>query len=254
MNKVETLLGELTAELDKASADAARDPRAAVARIRSVLESLAANLREAVSLEVGQFTPMDPVTSVLNLGALEEAAGAEFGRALRYRRSLSATALVVDGFQAIEEATGDDGGGTFLRTMILDCCRGIRACDIVGRTDPAVFMILLPETPLDGAVHVGQRLRGIMRETSIPVGGDAVSYTVSVGVATADREDVGAQPLLDRVLEALRLAGEADPDGIIIARQTSLEDEPPGAAQDPESDFHKALGSVSVEYLTPEEL
>ncbi len=123
----------------------------------------------------------------------------------------------------------------------------------MGRSEAAVFTILLPETPLAGAVQVAERLRKIMRETPIPVGDDAVSYTISIGVGTADREDVGARPLLDRVTDALRLAVENGPDGIIVARQASLEDEPM-VAEDPESDFNKALGSVSVEYLPPDEI
>ncbi|MFH1529429.1 MAG: diguanylate cyclase [Pseudomonadota bacterium] len=254
MNKVETLLDDLMARLEQAAAAREGDRDVMVAGLRGAVEPLVAELRDAVASEINQLTQLDPATSVLNSRALEDAADAEFSRALRYRRDLSAVRLAVAGFPGIREAQGAGGGDTFLRTMILDCCRGIRACDIVGRTAMATFTILLPETPLAGAVQVAQRLRTILRDTLIPVGSDEVFYTINVGVATADSEDVGAAPLLERTSEALRIAREAGPDGIIVARQASLEDEPPCTAEDPESDFHKALGSVSVDYVPPEEL
>jgi len=247
MDKVETLLAALAGRVGEVIGDTADH-----GAFEAALEPLVGEVRDAVSAEVGQLTHMDPATSVNNRGALEVLAQTEFGRALRYHRALSAVSLEVDGFSGIRENSGEDGADAFLRTMILDCCRGIRACDIVGRTGGAVFTILLPETGLDGAVHVGQRLRQIMRETPIPLGEDALSYTVTVGVATADLEDSGGQPLLDRAADALRQARKHGEDRIIVARQTSLElDE---AADDPESDFNKALGSVSVEYISPEEM
>jgi diguanylate cyclase (GGDEF)-like protein len=252
MSTLEKELGDLTTRLEEVLGAAAGEPGSLADGIARALEPLEASLRDAVSGAINQLGQLDPATSVLTRQALEEAAGAEFSRALRYRRELSAVSLGIDGFSGIRDAQGADGADDFLRTVILDCCRGIRACDIVGRSDEAVFSILLPETPLAGAVQVGDRLRSIMRETPIPVGDVAISYTISVGVGTADTEDVNSGPLLARVGEALRLAREAGPDAMIVARQTFVDDEM--TVEDPELDFHKALGSVSIEYLRPDEL
>ncbi len=252
MDKVDTVLSELAERIYEILAESTGEGGDLGEAIRQAIEPMPVVLRDAVAEEVQQLSQLDPATSVLTAGAFEEAADAEFGRALRYRRDLSAVRLEVDDFWRIRDGQVDDGADAFLRTMILDCCRGIRACDIVGRSDAAVFTILLPETPLAGAIQVAQRLRGIMRGTPIPVGDEAVSYTISIGVGTADREDVGARPVLGRVTEALRLASESGPDGIIVARQTSLDDET--TIDDPELDFNKALGSVSVEYLSPDEI
>lgn len=252
MEKVDKILGDLAAHLEKTLAGLSGSQETLGDEVRQALEPIAAELRGAMAGVLGQLSQMDPATSVLSRQAVEDAAGTEFGRALRYRRDLSAVQLEIDGFPEIRDAQGADGAEAFLRTVILDCCRGIRACDIVGRAGDAVFTILLPETPLAGAVQVGERLRTIMRETAIPVADEAISYTISLGVGTADPEDAGAGPLLERVGEALRLARQGGPDGIIVARQTSLDDET--TIDDPELDFNKALGSVSVEYLSPDDL
>ena len=248
MDKVEILLDALAVRLGEAVGDDTE--REAVL---AALAPLSASLRDAMSDQIGQLTQMDPATTVNNQRALEDAAETEFSRARRYRRELSAVAIEVDGFNEVGGAHGDDGGDAFLRTMILDCCRGIRVCDIVGRTDTAAFTILLPETPLAGAVQVAQRLSQIMRETPIPVGEEVVSYTVSAGVADAEFGDGAGRPLLERATEALRRARALGPDGIIVARLPYLDDDMP-TIQDAEVDFNKALGGASVEYLAPEDL
>ena len=254
MDRVKMFLGTLTGRLQDAIAGAADDPAAVADSIQELLRVASVDLREAVTAAVEELSQLDPATSVANRRTLEETAENEFSRALRYRRTLSALSLEVNDFPGIREARGGEGGDAFLRTVILDCCRGIRVCDVVGRTGSAEFTILLPETPLSGAIQVGQRLREIMRETPIPVGDEAISYTVNVGVATADREDVGATPLLSRAVEALRRAVEIGPDALIVARQASLEEDEHTSDGELEADFQKALGSVSVEYLPPEEL
>ena len=253
MSKLEKLFDELAARLVEGIGDVAGDSETLTTRVQTALAPFGVAVRDAVAEEVGQFITMDPETSVLHKKAIEEAAETEFGRSRRYRRTLSVVALGVDGYPEIRAAMGAPAGDTLLRTMVLDCCRGIRTCDIVGRGEDAAFTILLPETSLDGAVRVGERLRKILRETPVLVSDGEISYTVCVGVATVDAEDKGGEGLLTRATEALKRAREDGPDRIIIARQISLVDAE-ATIDDLEAEFNKALGSVSVDFITPDEL
>ena len=253
MSKLEKLLDELAARLVEGLGDMVVDGEPLVTRVQAALSPFDVGVRDAVAEEIGQFITMDPETSVLHKRAIADAAETEFGRARRYRRTLSAVALEVDGYPEIRAAQGAPAGDTLLRTMVLDCCRGIRTCDIVGRGGDAAFTILLPETSLDGAVRVGERLAKIMRETPVPVGEGEISYTVCVGVATMDGEDKGGEGLLERAIEALQRAREEGSDRILIARQVSLVDAE-ATVDDLEAEFNKALGSVSVDFVTPAEL
>ena len=253
MSKLEKLLDELTARLVEGIGDVVGDSESLAEQVQAALAPIDAAVRDAVAEEVGQFITLDPETSVLHKQAIEDAAETEFGRARRYRRTLSVIALEVDGYPEIRAAMGAPAGGTLLRTLVLDCCRGIRTCDIVGRNGDAAFTIVLPETSLDGAVRVGERVRKIMRETPVPVGDKEISYTVCVGVATVDAGDKDGEGLLVRATEALQRAREEGPDRIIVARQVSLMDAE-ATIDDLEAEFNKALGSVSVDFVTPDEL
>ena len=92
-----------------------------------------------------------------------------------------------------------------------------------------------------------------MRETPVLVGDKEISYTVCVGVATMDADDKGGEGLLVRGTEALKRAQEEGRDRILVARQVSLVDAE-ATINDLEAEFNKALGSVSVDFITPAEL
>ena len=253
MSMLKKLLDELAARLVEGIGEEMVDGETLATRVQAALAPFDVAVRDAVAEEVGQFITMDPETSVLHKQAIEDAAETEFERARRYSRSLSVVALEVDGYTTIQAALGASAGEVLLRTLVLDCCRGIRTCDIVGRGGDAAFSILLPETSLDGAVRVGERLGKIMRDTPVPVGEGEISYTVCVGVATMDGEDKGGEAILTRAVDALRRARENGSDRVIIARQVSLADAE-ATIDDLEAEFNKALGSVSVDFVTPDEL
>ncbi|HRH88514.1 MAG TPA: GGDEF domain-containing protein [Rubrivivax sp.] len=72
-----------------------------------------------------------------------------------------------------------------LQQLARSCLEVLRTVDVVGRVGGEEFAILLPETDVDGAVEVAERLRaaiaavGIPREEGVPL-----RVTVSIGVST----------------------------------------------------------------------
>ena len=121
MSKLEKLLDELTARLVEGIGDVVGDSESLAEQVQAALAPIDAAVRDAVAEEVGQFITLDPETSVLHKQAIEDAAETEFGRARRYRRTLSVIALEVDGYPEIRAAMGAPAGGTLLRTLVLDC-------------------------------------------------------------------------------------------------------------------------------------
>lgn len=80
----------------------------------------------------------------------------------------------------------------------------VRQTDIVGRLGGEEFALLLPETPLDGAALVGERLRHALADNRVPAAaGVTFSFTASVGVSQLGASDAVLDSLLARADEAL---------------------------------------------------
>ncbi|MGH7442118.1 MAG: GGDEF domain-containing protein, partial [bacterium] len=79
--------------------------------------------------------------------------------------------------------------------------RSVRDVDVCGRYGGEEFLVLLPSTPLDGAVLVAERIREAVRAKPFQLRGEERRITVSMGVATAS---VGA-----RAVDVIARADEA---------------------------------------------
>ncbi len=127
----------------------------------------------------------DPLTGLANRRHFFEVAEAELARSRRYEAPLSLLMLDIDHFKEVNDAHGHRAGDRVLQQLARSCLEVLRTVDVVGRVGGEEFAILLPETDVDGAVEVAERLRaaiaavGIPREEGVPL-----RVTVSIGVST----------------------------------------------------------------------
>jgi diguanylate cyclase (GGDEF)-like protein/PAS domain S-box-containing protein len=144
----------------------------------------------------------DALTGVFNRRYVEEALRKEVERAERHARPLAVAILDADHFKRINDTRGHQTGDEVLRAISDRCRRTLRANDVLGRYGGEEFVIVFPETKLDEAGAVAERLRVAVAEQPIEVGKDALGVTVSIGLAAhAPGQDVGA--LLQRADAAL---------------------------------------------------
>lgn len=118
----------------------------------------------------------DPMTELLNRRGLESV--------LRYwqigQKSFAVIALDIDRFKRINDTYGHDVGDNVIRYIAELIRTSSRDTDILCRSGGEEFLILLPETHLDIALYIAERLRQRMEESTIPVVGN---ITISLGVA-----------------------------------------------------------------------
>jgi diguanylate cyclase (GGDEF)-like protein len=130
----------------------------------------------------------DPLTGCYNRRHLNAALlDGEIARARRYRQELSLIMCDLDGFKAINDTHGHQAGDELLRSFAALLQPMTRdAVDTVVRYGGEEFLIILPETPLAGAVGLAERVRAAFADQRVRVGGIELATTASFGVASVD--------------------------------------------------------------------
>jgi diguanylate cyclase (GGDEF)-like protein len=130
----------------------------------------------------------DPLTGCYNRRHLNAALlDGEIARARRYRLSLSLIMCDLDGFKKINDTHGHHAGDELLRSfagLMQEMTR--ESVDTVVRYGGEEFLIILPETHLDGALELAERMRAAFAALRIEVDGLALGTTASFGVVGAD--------------------------------------------------------------------
>lgn len=150
-----------------------------------------------------ELAATDPLTRVYNRSAFYSLAEIELGRAKRYKRDLAMILFDIDHFKQINDTFGHRAGDQMLETLADQCRSNLRSSDIIGRYGGEEFIILLPETNLEKAEQIAERLRQQAEEIRIPNQRGEAKITLSLGVT---RLVGGAEIALDTLVS---LADEA---------------------------------------------
>jgi diguanylate cyclase (GGDEF)-like protein len=128
----------------------------------------------------------DPVTGLLNHRALHQRLEEEFARSQRSGSPLSVIMMDLSNFKLFNDTYGHPAGDQVLKMVAEALLREFRKYDIVARYGGDEFCAVLPETPLEGAMEVAERLRGRVAEEGYRRQGEerVVPVTISCGVAT----------------------------------------------------------------------
>jgi two-component system cell cycle response regulator len=157
---------------------------------------------ENARLEVLAHT--DPLTQVVNRRALFTRLGGELERAKRYESVMSILMLDIDHFKDVNDTHGHLVGDDVLREVAGLLQSTVRAVDIVARYGGEEFVIVLPETPLPGAVTFAERIRALIEVHPFCQTQGPFSITASVGVAAFPSEGVESiEDLFARADDAL---------------------------------------------------
>jgi len=152
----------------------------------------------------------DGLTGLFNRRAIEEHAQAEFDLAKRKERALSVLLLDIDHFKNINDRYGHKSGDEALRQFAKLLPENLRPYDRAGRWGGEEFIIILPETQVEEAITVAERLRARVEEAVIaPENGEAFSMQISVGVAGVSAPYPTLSSLIDAADKALYQAKQS---------------------------------------------
>jgi diguanylate cyclase (GGDEF)-like protein len=140
-----------------------------------------------------EATRIEPKTGLHNLRHFEAALGQELGRAGRFDRPIALLMIDVDHLREVNTLHGHMAGDRALQGVAQALKRATRDYDVAARFGGDEFSVLLPETDLDGALVVAERVRAVVEESARS--GD-VPVTVSIGAVSHRGAGVGAERLL----------------------------------------------------------
>lgn len=128
----------------------------------------------------------DPLTSLPNRRYLEERLTEELNRSKRYDYPMSFLMIDIDDFKAYNDNNGHQAGDLALQ-ITAHCLKAVlRSADVASRYGGEEFCILLPQTSIDEAGAIADRIRQRVASTHYPHGKSQPlgRVTVSIGVST----------------------------------------------------------------------
>jgi diguanylate cyclase (GGDEF)-like protein len=138
-----------------------------------------ANLRNLAVAEIRAAT--DGLTGLPNQRAVNDALKRTFAQASTVKAPLALLLIDLDHFKQINDQRGHPVGDQVLANVGATLRSVLRTRDFAGRKGGEEFAVLLPDTEIDAALEIAERVRVAIAEISLP--GTDVSVTASIGVA-----------------------------------------------------------------------
>lgn len=134
-------------------------------------------------------------------------------------KPLAVMILDIDFFKAVNDTYGHDAGDDVLREFATRIRRSIRGIDLACRYGGEEFVIVMPETDLNVAGKVAERVRrAIAAEPfTIEKGARRIEVTISIGLATLERKDEPVADVLKRADVALYRAKHDGRNRVVAA-------------------------------------
>lgn len=183
---------------------------------RNVYDRLISSLQESAVT--------DGLTGLANHKNFLERLTIEFDRAKRYKSELSLIMIDVDTFKEINDTYGHVVGDSVLETIASVLKNNIRKSDLAARYGGDEFALILPETSLEKAYKVGEKLRRKVESDPIILEPDIlIRTTLSIGVSSCIPDINDPLTLVQKADEALYAAKESGRNKTIASADLKVE-------------------------------
>ncbi|WP_234411317.1 diguanylate cyclase [Rhodanobacter thiooxydans] len=155
------------------------------------------------SRRLHQLALTDPLTGISNRRHIEDMLHAAVDVARRTQSELAVIMLDIDHFKHVNDSHGHPAGDQALEQLVHVCLDALRQHDRLGRMGGEEFLVVLPDTDLEGGLQVAERLRACVAAARPVVAGVELQLSISLGVAQLRPTETGAASLVRRADAAL---------------------------------------------------
>ncbi|MBW8772281.1 MAG: diguanylate cyclase [Gemmatimonadetes bacterium] len=164
-----------------------------VSQLTGVFNDMVRRLREGRE-ELERLSVTDGLTGLPNRRHLDGELERELQRHERHKRALAVLMLDVDRFKNLNDTYGHPAGDAVLRKLARILEENTRKGDTVARFGGEEFMVILPETPAAGALHLAEKIRAAIEEHRFVIGGDSTTVPVTASIGLARFPEHGTTP------------------------------------------------------------
>ena len=140
------------------------------------------SLRQQIE-ELDRLVLTDALTGVFNYRHFNYALQAEMDRSKRSGIPTSLVMIDLDHFSNINETHGHENGNIVLKHLAETLTSELRTTDIVCRYGGEEFVVIFPETHLNQAVKVADRIREMIADNPVESNDGVIDITVSMGAS-----------------------------------------------------------------------
>ncbi|MBU4213928.1 MAG: sensor domain-containing diguanylate cyclase [Actinobacteria bacterium] len=172
-----------------------------------------ADRERAAHLE--RLSLQDPLTGLGNRRYLDTCLATRLRQLTAVGRRFGVLMLDLDHFKPVNDTYGHETGDAALRTLACTLKLGVRPDDSVIRFGGEEFVVVTPIDDVDQLAMVAERLRELVRGTTVQATGVSLTVTVSIGATVARPGDTAAA-LLERADSGLLRAKRTGRDRIVL--------------------------------------
>lgn len=171
--------------------------------------------RKRLQRKLKEFAETDPLTHIYNRRYFLKSFRGEFSIAKKQGTPLSIMMIDIDLFKKINDHNGHDSGDLAIKNCVSVCTSKLRTTDLLARFGGDEFILLLPDTTVDGASIMAERIREGVNDVRLFHNGKTIQYSVSIGVSSVHPDDRSIYDVLYRADVALLDAKKRGRDRVV---------------------------------------
>ncbi len=168
--------------------------------------------------KIQEMATIDELTGIFNRRQLIELGERSLAQAIRYFKPLSVIVFDIDNFKQVNDTYGHPFGDQVLKAVVKRCQGIVRMMDILGRYGGDEFVIILPETGMEQANQVANRLKTGVYDTQFQLNEILITLSISVGISELKQPMDTLTSLINQADEAMYVAKKSGRNQIVLTR------------------------------------